>query len=118
MKKVSVSVPASTANLGAGFDCLALALSLSNTVELWEINQGLEIDVEGDGEARVPLDTTNLAGRAAGEVFGKTGIRPNGLRIHEVNNVPLGSGMGSSAATVVGGLAAANALINGGLSRD
>lgn len=118
MKKVSVSVPASTANLGAGFDCLALALSLRNTVELWEITQGLEIDVEGEGEARVPLDTTNLVVRAAEKVFEKVGKRPTGLRIHEVNQVPLGSGMGSSAATVVGGLAAANALIDGGLSRD
>lgn len=118
MKKVSVSIPASTANLGAGFDCLALALSLRNTVELWEITQGLEIDVEGEGEAHVPLDTTNLVVRAAEKVFEKVGKRPAGLRIHEVNNVPLGSGMGSSAATVVGGLAAANALIEGDLSRD
>lgn len=118
MKKVSVSVPASTANLGAGFDCLALALNLRNTVELWEIKQGLEIDVEGEGAESVPLDTTNLVVRAAEKVFEKVGKRPAGLRIHEVNNVPLGSGMGSSAATIVGGVAAANALVDGGLSRD
>jgi homoserine kinase len=118
MKKVAVSVPASTANLGAGFDCLALALGLRNTVELWETKQGLEIDVEGESEDRVPLDTTNLVMRAAAKVFEKTGKRPAGLRIHEVNNIPFGSGMGSSAAAVVGGLAAANALVEGGLSRD
>ena len=69
MKKVSVSVPASTANLGAGFDCLALALGLRNTVEFWEIKQGLEIDVEGEGEDQVPLDPTNLLVRAAEKVF-------------------------------------------------
>jgi homoserine kinase len=118
MKKVSVSVPASTANLGAGFDCLALALSLRNTIELWETKQGLEIDVEGEGETRVPLDTTNLIVRAAEKVFEKIGRRPNGLRVHAVNGIPLGSGMGSSAAAIVGGLAAANALVDGGLSRD
>ncbi len=118
MKKVSVSVPASTANLGAGFDCLALALGLRNTVELWEIKQGLEIDVEGEGEGRVPLDTTNLIVRAAEKVFEKVSRRPAGLRLHAINGIPLGSGMGSSAAAAVGGLAAANALVDGGLSRD
>ncbi|MBI4772303.1 MAG: homoserine kinase [Chloroflexi bacterium] len=118
MKKVSVTVPASTANLGAGFDCLSLALGLRNTVALWEINQGLEIDVEGEGEDQVPLDTTNLVVRAAEKVFGKVNKRPTGLRVHAVNGIPLGSGMGSSAAAIVGGLAAANALVEGGLSRD
>ncbi len=118
MKKVSVSVPASTANLGAGFDCLALALGLRNTVELWETRQGLEIDVEGEGEDQIPLDTTNLAVRAAEKVFEKVGRRPAGLRLHEANHIPMGSGLGSSAATVVGGLAAANALVEAGLSRD
>jgi homoserine kinase len=117
MKKVSVSVPASTANLGAGFDCLALALGLRNTVEFWEIHQGLEIDVEGEGEDQVPLDPSNLLVRAAEKVFEKTGKRPAGLRIHKVNAIPLGMGLGSSAAAIVGGLAAANALVDGGLSR-
>jgi len=118
MKKVSVTVPASTANLGAGFDCLALALALRNTVELWEISAGLEIDVEGEGEGHVPLDTTNLIVRAAEQVFEKTGKRPTGLRVHAINAIPLGSGMGSSAAAVVGGLSAANTLVDGGLNRD
>lgn len=117
MRKALVTVPASTANLGAGFDCLGLALGLRNTVELWEVKQGLEIDVEGEGEERVPLDSTNLVVRAAEKVFEKVGKRPTGLRVHEVNAIPLGSGMGSSAATVVGGLAAANALVDGSLSR-
>lgn len=118
MKKVSVTVPASTANLGAGFDCLALALGLRNTVELWEISAGLEIDVEGEGEGRVPLDSTNLIVRAAEQVFEKTDKRPTGLRVHAINTIPLGSGMGSSAAAVVGGLSAANALVDGGLNRE
>ena len=117
MKKVSVSVPASTANLGAGFDCLALALGLRNTVEFWEIQQGLEIDVEGEGEDQVPLDSTNLVVRAAEKVFDKVGKRPAGLRVHNINAIPLGVGLGSSAAAIVGGLAAANALVDGGLSR-
>ena len=118
MKKATVSVPASTANLGAGFDCLALALGLRNTVEFYEIKQGLEIDVEGEGAERVPVDTTHLTLRAAEKVFEKVGRRPEGLRIHAINGIPLGSGMGSSAAAIVGGVAAANALVDGRLSRE
>ena len=121
MRKVSVSTPASTANLGAGFDCLGLALNLRNVVELWDTGRGsgLEIDVEGEGEDRLPTDDSNLVYRAAERVFARLGKRPSGLlRLHAVNAVPLGSGMGSSAASVVGGLVAANALVEGGLTRD
>ncbi len=124
MKKVSVSTPASTANLGAGFDCLGLALNLRNVVELWDTGRGsgLEIDVEGEGEDLLPTDDSNLVYRAAEKVFARLGKRPGGLlRLHAVNGIPLGSGMGSSAATIVGGLVAANALVadqRGGLARD
>ena len=121
MKKVSVSTPASTANLGAGFDCLALALGLRNLVELWDVGRGagLEIDIEGEGEDRLPTGPTNLIARAAERVFAKVGRRPTGLlRLHAVNGIPLSSGMGSSAATIVGGLVAANALVEGGLPRE
>ena len=121
MKKVSVSTPASTANLGAGFDCLGLALNLRNVVELWDTGRGsgLEIDVEGEGEDRLPTDDRNLVYRAADRMFAKCGRRPAGLlRLHAINGIPLGSGMGSSAATIVGGLVAANELVDGGLARD
>jgi homoserine kinase len=118
MKKVTVTVPASTANLGAGFDCLALALSLRNTVEFFETRQGLEIDVEGEGEERVALDSTNLMVTAAEAVFARVGRRPDGLRVHAINGIPVGSGMGSSSAAIVGGLAAANALVDGRLTRE
>lgn len=118
MKKVSVSVPASTANLGAGFDCLGMALNLRNTVELWEISAGLEVDVEGEGVGQLPLDASNLIVRATEVLFAKVGKRPTGLRVHAINHIPLGSGMGSSAATTVGGLVAANELVDGGLSRE
>lgn len=121
MKKVSVSTPASTANLGAGFDCLGLALNLRNVVELWDTGRGsgLEIDVEGEGEDQLPTDDSNLVYRAADRVFTRVSQRPAGLlRLHALNGIPLGSGMGSSAATIVGGLVAANALVGGGLARD
>jgi homoserine kinase len=118
VRKATVTVPASTANLGPGFDCLALALSLRNTVELYETSQGLEIDVEGEGEDRIALDSTNLIARAAEAAFEKLGRRPAGLRLHAVNGIPVGSGLGSSSAAIVGGLAAANALVDGRLTRE
>lgn len=118
MKKVSITVPASTANLGPGFDCLGLALGLRNTVELYATKQGLEIDVEGEGAERVATDTTNLTYRAAEAVFARVGRRPEGLRWHAVNGIPVGSGLGSSSAAIVGGLAAANALVDGRLTRE
>jgi homoserine kinase len=118
MRKVTVTVPCSSANLGAGFDVLALALSLRNTVEFFETRQGVEIDVEGEGADEIPTDTTNLVYRSAEAVFEKAGRRPSGLRIHAVNVVPPGSGMGSSAAAIVGGVVAANALIDARLPRE
>lgn len=118
MRKVTVTVPCSSANLGAGFDVLALALSLRNTVEFFETRQGIEIDVEGEGAEDIPTDTTNLVYRSAEAVFDHVGRRPEGLRIHAVNAVPPGSGMGSSAAAIVGGVVAANALIDARLSRE
>ncbi len=118
MKKVSVSIPAVIANLGAGLGCLALAVNLRSTVELWETRQGLEVDVEGEDADQLPLDTANLAVRAAEKVFEKTGQRPAGLRVHAVNAAPLGAGLGASTAAVVGGLAAANTLVDGRLGRD
>jgi homoserine kinase len=117
MKKITVSVPATTANLGAGFDCLGLALNLRSKVEVWEIDEGLEIEAEGEVEDNLPLDGTNLIVRAAERVFAKVNRRPKGLHVRAVNGIPLSSGLGSSAAAIVGGLVAANALVDGRLSR-
>jgi homoserine kinase len=117
MKKITVSVPATTANLGAGFDCLGLALNLRSKVEVWEIEQGMEIEAEGEVEEGLPFDESNLIVRAAERVFAKVNRRPKGLHLRAVNGIPLSSGLGSSAAAIVGGLVAANALVDGRLSR-
>ncbi len=116
----TVTVPASTANLGAGFDCLALALGLRNTVELSDLGhrQGLEFDVQGEGAEGVPRDASNLIARSAERVFQAVGRWPGGaLRVRSVNRIPPGSGLGSSSAAIVGGMVAANALVGGGLGR-
>lgn len=113
---ITVEVPASTANLASGFDCLGLALGLHNRVELEAAESGLEVQVEGEGAERVPRDAGNLIVRAVHRLCEAYGRPAPGLRLRAHNEIPLSSGMGSSAAAVVGGLVAANALIGAGLS--
>lgn len=116
MKRIRVSVPATTANLGPGFDCLGLALSLYNEVTLTALGCGLEIAISGEGAGALPTDEGNLVYRAAHALFERVGRAPAGLQITQVNRIPVGSGLGSSAAATVGGLLAANALVDGGLA--
>jgi homoserine kinase len=116
-RRVAVEVPASSANLGAGFDCVALALGLVNRMEVevrgWS-RGSVELTVDGEGVDDLPDDRTNrfvmgieAALRAAhGDV-------PDGVgwRVEMRNEIPLGRGLGSSAAATVGGLIAGNALV-------
>ncbi|MBL0388292.1 homoserine kinase [Tumebacillus sp. ITR2] len=111
-------VPATTANLGPGFDVLGMALNLYNEVEMEEIQQGLEITVEGEGAGLIAFDESNLVYQAALHVFEKVGRAPSGLRIHLHNEIPVTRGLGSSSAALVGGLAAANRLCGDALTRE
>ncbi|MGQ9558829.1 MAG: homoserine kinase [Desulfurispora sp.] len=115
MTAVRVTVPASTANLGPGFDCLGMALNLYNIVEMQEAS-GLEIIVEGEGAGSIARDASNLVYRAATLLLNKAGYRPPGLNIRLINNIPLARGLGSSSAAILGGLLAANALSGGTFS--
>ncbi len=115
---VSVDVPASTANLGPGFDCLGLALELRNELRLHETGQGLQVEIAGEGSGDLPADATNLIVQAAFAVFERLGERRRGLSFRCINRIPLGSGLGSSAAAAVAGALAANALVSGGLSLE
>lgn len=110
-----VRVPATTANLGSGFDCLGLALKLFNTVSI-ERSLTFGISVTGQGEKELPRDESNLVYRAVQEFYRAVGMAVPCLRIDLTNEVPLGRGLGSSAAAVIGGLVAANALNGGPLS--
>lgn len=114
---VRVLVPATTANLGPGFDCFGLALRLYNRVQLEAMPRGLEIIVTGEGADGLPRDETNLVYRAARTLFDRVGGGPPGLRLALDNDIPLMSGLGSSAAAVVGGVVAANELAGRPLSR-
>lgn len=112
---LTLRVPATTANLGAGFDCLGLALDLWNTFELHRAPDGspsVTIEPSGEGEDKLPRNHTNIVGRIIVEelfnIFGRT--LPFPLRIVARNDVPCGSGLGSSSTAVIAGLYFAHAL--------
>ncbi|MGZ4135157.1 MAG: homoserine kinase, partial [Tumebacillaceae bacterium] len=108
--RAKVRVPATTANLGPGFDVVGMALNLYNEVEMEEIPYGLEITVEGEGADEIARDESNLVYQAAEHIFCRTGYNPSGLRIHLKNAIPVTRGLGSSSAALVGGMVAANRL--------
>jgi homoserine kinase len=111
---VAVEVPATSANLGPGFDTLGLALTLYDRVRMQATQSGLEVEVEGAGAATVPRDETHLVARAARAAFDAMGVAQPGLSLSCCNAVPHGRGLGSSAAAIVAGIVAARALVEGG----
>ena len=115
---IRVRVPATTANLGPGFDALGLALRLHNTVAI-EAAEEPRIEIEGEGAVSLPRDPSHLAYRAALAVAGAGTPRgtaaPRAFHLRQHNRIPLARGLGSSAAAIVGGAAAANALLGGPL---
>jgi homoserine kinase len=108
---VRVRVPASSANLGPGFDSLGVALGLHDVVMGEVSGAELVITAEGQGAAELPRDETHLVHQAMVRAFDVLGARPPGLRLHCVNSIPHGRGLGSSSAAIVGGLALARALV-------
>ena len=112
--RVEVAAPATTANLGPGFDCLAMALDLWNTVTLEVGAQGVEI--QGEGEGALSPGADNLVHRAAKALFSEAGVSAPDFALTCRNAIPLERGLGSSAAAAVGGLLAANALCGEPLS--
>lgn len=118
MGKVRVDIPASTTNLGPGFDVLGMALKLYNTVEMEVSASGLQIEIEGEGADILSRDEDNLVYRAAKQVFEKVGEKPPPMSIRLVNRIPLARGLGSSGTAAIGGLMAANVISNAGLERD
>lgn len=116
-----VRVPASSANLGPGFDALGLALGLYDVVEVQVIDSGLKIEVidaGAGGVADVPTDETHLVVRALRRACAHLGVRPPGLHLRCSNAIPHARGLGSSAAAVVSGVAAGYALAEKPLDDD
>ena len=113
---VRVRVPATTANLGSGFDVLGMALRLFNYVEMEVLASGLKIEITGEGRESIPASGENIVYKIAREVFQLAGCKANGLSIKMENNIPIARGMGSSAAALIGGAVAANTLCGNALS--
>jgi len=112
---IQIQVPASSANLGPGFDCLGLALDMHDRYMAQVMDEpGVDVDVTGEGSAAVPTTDKNLVIKAMYKGFDFLGGRPRGISLRQLNVIPHGRGLGSSAAAIVGGLALARALVLGG----
>lgn len=116
--RIRVAAPATTANLGPGYDCLGMALDLWNTIEVEPLPPGQppEVSVAGEGAGELESGPGNLVYRAMEFLYRELGRPMPPLRLHCDNGIPLARGLGSSAAAIAGGLAAANALSNAGFA--
>jgi homoserine kinase len=114
---VSVRVPATSANLGPGFDSLGLALTLHDVVQAWITDSGLSIEVAGEGAGTASAGEAHLVVKAMRQTFGILDGQPPGLALRCVNRIPHARGLGSSAAAIVSGVLAARALTEGGPQR-
>lgn len=112
---IEVRVPASTANMGAGFDSFATALNLYNIITVRETESGLKIRNKNPNEG-IPTDENNLIYRAMERIFEYTGYRRKGIEITQKSHIPKTRGLGSSSACIVGGMVAANVLAGKKLS--
>ncbi len=113
-QSIEVRAPATTANLGPGFDCLGLALDLWNRLEALPVEAGAEdassVEVVGEGVEELATDSGNLTYRAMQFLFDEADLEMPPLRLRCHNAIPLSRGLGSSAAAIAGGLVAANTL--------
>ena len=110
---VSVRTPATSANLGPGFDALGLALALYDDVTARVADGGFAVTVTGEGAGELPADEKHLVVRAMLTTFDELGERPPGLAVECVNRIPQARGLGSSSAAIVAGVRLARALVTG-----
>ena len=113
-RKVVVEVPATTANLGPGFDTLGMALTIHDSLTATVVRTpGIRVDVHGVGEGEVPTDETNLIARSMAHAFASKKIPVPGVHLEAHNVIPHGRGLGSSGAAIVSGVMAAKGLLEG-----
>lgn len=115
--QVTVEVPATSANLGPGFDALGLALDLADEVTVGTTGGGVRVEVTGEGAGQLADDERHLIVRAAHAAFDRLGVRPPGLALTCHNRIPHARGLGSSSAAIVAGVLAARALVSDGDKR-
>ncbi len=112
---IKIKIPATSANLGAGYDSLGLALDFYNQVNMEESDS---IDITSLDGVSIPTDKTNLVYKSASDLFKVCGKNLKGLKLEQTNNIPMARGLGSSSACIVAGLVGANTLLNNLLSTD
>lgn len=113
-RRVQVKVPATTANLGPGFDTLGMALTIGDELIVTAVTEpGITVDVHGVGAGEVATDETNLIARSLAHAFASKGIAVPGLHFEAHNVIPHGRGLGSSGAAIVAGVMAAKGLLEG-----
>jgi homoserine kinase len=115
---VTVEVPATSANLGPGFDCFGLALDWRERVNLAVIEHGYQLEVSGEGAAELPRDESHLIIRSALVGLADLGAQAPGLWLGCRNTIPHGRGLGSSSGAIVAGLVAAAGLASAEVKRD
>ena len=112
---IKIQIPATSANLGAGFDALGLALNFYNYVQMEEYDS---LEISSADDTSIPTDETNLIYTSAKTLYDICGKSLKGLKIVQENNIPMTRGLGSSSACIVGGLVGANHLMGNPLSLD
>ena len=112
---IKIQIPATSANLGAGFDALGLALNYYNYVNIEEADG---IFIESLDGTDIPKDETNLVYDTAKTLFDICGKPLNGLKIQQLNNIPMARGLGSSSACIIAGLVGANQLLGEPMGLD
>jgi homoserine kinase len=113
-RRVVVKVPATTANLGPGFDTLGMALTMGDELHVSVVEgSDITVTVHGVGEGEVPTDGTNLIARSLAHAFESKGVALPGLHFEAHNVIPHGRGLGSSGAAIVAGVMAAKGLLEG-----
>jgi homoserine kinase len=118
-RKVSARIPASTTNLGPGFDVLGLALQLYSTVTLEITGTTTEVEISGVDVDKIPSTSEHIAFRAVESVFQRSGVqKPKGLKLSIANGIPAIRGLGGSGTAILGGLLTANALCGNPFSRS
>ena len=110
-----IQIPATSANLGAGFDALGLALNYYNYVEMEESDH---IDIASADGIEVPCDERNLIYVSAKDLYAVCGKQLGGLKLRQTNNIPMARGLGSSSACIIAGLVGANKMLGDPLTKD
>ncbi|MFV0313612.1 MAG: homoserine kinase [Anaerotignum sp.] len=107
---IHIQVPATSANMGPGFDCIGVALELYNHLWVETLPEGLKIEVKREQEIEIPTDESNLIYQTMKYYYDQKGLPMPGVHLIQEDYIPMVRGLGSSAACIIGGLVAANEL--------